>query len=234
MSSQVSAREAPAAAHDSIALLKEILAQDRSVMNFEHYAVSDEHRKRMAHLNQSAPCLYDNPEITPRSIWFQHPRWFQNSQMPPFHIHYRQEMQNVLRFLLKAYESSDTTHVVKAVRNAKLHFDSSMRGLHGHVRIEEYACFPLYEQEYPEISIRFLYQDHMELHKAENAVREVLENFLVEEKTDEPLLSEHSQKPPLVRAIETTLDFDAKLMAHLGEEEEIVVPMSLTEKDIWF
>jgi len=30
------------------------------------------------------------------------------------------------------------------------------------------------------------------------------------------------------------LNFDDQLMTHLGEEEEIVVPMSLTEKPIWF
>ena len=101
-----------------------------------------------------------------------------------------------------------------------------MRGLNGHVSIEEYACFPLYQQVYPAVKLDFLVDDHKELHRAEEHVVKTLRNLQNDAggKDDELILS----------ALEVVLDFDDHLMAHLGEEEEIVVPLSLTDKPIWF
>lgn len=219
------------------AKLRDILQQNRTVMNFEHYTPSAAHVARMQQLKKAAPHLYDNPTLTPRSTWFDHPRWYENSQMPPFHVHYREEMQTVLRWLGKAYErvvaadadddDQGATTARAMIRKAQAHFLSSMRGLDGHVSIEEYACFPLYEQVYPEVNIRFLYQDHKALHAAEKEVKAVLERLtMIEDKGVTRVM--------ILDAIQIMLDFDAQLVAHLGEEEEIVVPMSLTEKEIWF
>jgi hypothetical protein len=204
-----------------------VLSQDRGVQNFEHYTPGTDHLSRMKALAQSAPELYDNPDITPRSRWFQHPRYRQNSQMPPFHVHFRQEMQEVLRCLYQAYAAaasadSSSQHYL---RRAAATFHGSMRGLHGHVSIEEYACFPLYKNMYPGIDLQFLYADHKNLHRAEETVADALDT-LRQQPTAAP--------GQIVDAMEMFLKFDDQLMAHLGEEEELVVPMSLTKRDVFF
>ena len=115
-----------------------VLSQDRGVLNFERYKPSQEHVRRMQSLAESAPELYNNPSITPRSKWFSHPRYHQNSQMPPFHVHFRQEMQGVIQYLVKAYSSGDPPKSVTShIRRAHSTFVGSMRGLNGHVSIEE-------------------------------------------------------------------------------------------------
>ena len=203
--------------------IEQVLAQDRHVLNFEHYTPSPEHVQRMETLAKLAPELYDNPDITPRSKWFQHARYHQNSQMPPFHVHFRTETQAVIHMLYKALQVPESQQ--QSIRRAAHIFQSSMRGLQGHVSIEEYACFPLYQQTYPHVDVSFLTNDHKDLHK--------------QEETTQKELSELSlQSSPSKQAIQETLgvvlDFDQHLLAHLGEEEEIVVPMSLTEKSIFF
>ena len=160
--------------------------------------------------------------------------------MPPYHVHFRVELQTAIEYLFKAYEmqqrslkeednlSSSEQHqqqIQMMIQRSNNIFRSSMQGLHGHVSIEEYACFPLYQQTYPHVTVSFLTNDHKELHK--------------QEETTQKSLSELSlQSSPSKQAIQETLgvvlDFDQHLLAHLGEEEEIVVPMLLTEKTIHF
>mmetsp|Transcript_10772 Transcript_10772/g.29737 ORF Transcript_10772/g.29737 Transcript_10772/m.29737 type:complete len:240 (-) Transcript_10772:163-882(-) len=204
--------------------LAAVLGQDRGALNFQHYKVSSEHVRRLQALARASPDLYDNPEITPRAKWFDHPKFNENSQMPPFHVHFRLELQTVLKHLARAYESEDCQKQRRLVKHAHQTFSSSMRGLNGHVRIEEYACFPLYKELYPHVDIRFLYQDHESLHSSEQRTLEHLAN----------LGNTSISQQDVVNAIQQVLDFDDHLMAHLGEEEEVVVPMSLTEKEVWF
>jgi hypothetical protein len=205
-----------------------VLAQDRGLLNFPHYTVSEAHRQRLDQLRRQAPNLYDNPVISPRHTWFTHPRWHENSQMPPFHVHYRQEMQEVVRCLYEACKQEQQT-TLKWIRRATQIFRHSMQGLHGHVNIEEYACFPLYQREFPHIDFTFLYEDHKDLHDAEVTVYKALEDAATAAST-----STARPTTALQKALQVTLEFDAHLLRHLGEEEEIVVPLSLTEKDIWF
>ena len=218
-----------------LARVQQVLSQDRQTLNFEHYTTSDEHKQRLQELATVAPELYDNSSITPRSKWFQHPRYRQNSQMPPFHVHFRYELQDVVRYVYEAYSASDARRQSQALQKAHSLFQRSMRGLNGHVSIEEYACFPIYKDLYPHMDLQFLYADHQHLHATEQHV----------ERTLRGLLKQSSQQPSgasiimipreeLVSVLETVLDFDDMLMTHLGEEEEIVVPMSLTDKDFFF
>lgn len=221
-----------------LGLLKDILAQDRSVLNYVHYTPSPEHHARMTQLLQAAPHLYDNPQVTPRSEWFRHPRWHQNSQMPPFHVHYRQEMQTVLKLLLHAHDSLDgevggggqqqqqqQAAAARALRNAQVDFIASMRDLTGHVSIEEYTCFPLYEQAYPQVNIGFLYQDHKDLHAAENRVRQAMDQLLsgggggVMAGSTALVVSRRD----VLAVIDKMLEFDAQLMnrrAHVLDGQE--------------
>lgn len=208
--------------------IQKVLSQDRGVLNFEHYTPGDEHLERMKKLKQVAPELYDNPSITPRSKWFQHPRYRQNSQMPPYHIHFRHEMQEALSSLYEAYHTEDPAKQRQYIRRASSTFHGSMRGLNGHVSIEEYACFPTYKHLHPHVDIRFLYDDHKHLHEEENAVSTALARLV------EAQQSESFSRDQILNTLEVFLAFDDVLMAHLGEEEEIVVPMSLTDKPVHF
>ena len=229
--------------------IETILAQDRREENFGHYTSSDKHAKRIQQLAQIAPELYDNPSITPRQKWFGHARYYDNSQMPPFHIHFRCELQSVIKSLWRAwqhllgheYDDDDKNNTRKVlhghVQRAQRTFQSCMRGLHGHVRIEEYACFPLYKQTCPALAdiVATLEKDHHELHQAEQGVHEALVDAVATLDKNLPLEDgDTAIKNRLAKTLQTVLDFDDVLMAHLGEEEEIVVPMSLTDKPIWF
>jgi hypothetical protein len=219
-----------------VARVKLILSQDRGVLNFENYTPSSGHVNRMKSLARTAPELYDSPHITPRSKWFSHEKWNQNSQMPPYHVHFRQELQDVVRYLFDAYNNNSNHHhpnnnkSTMMIQNAHSLFVGSMRGLNGHVSIEEYACFPLYVDTFPNVDIACLYKDHKQLHKSEKAVQKTLSSLLEEEEKS----SEKASRQAILSSLQVVLDFDDRLMAHLGEEEEIVVPMSLTDKDIWF
>lgn len=206
--------------------LEGILSQERLVLNFEHYTVSEEHTKRMTELAKQVPTLYANPEITPRSKWFQHPRFHENSQMPPFHVHFRQEMKECLNYLYEAYSNEDNDAQHKHLLRAYRTFSGSMRGLNGHVSIEEYACFPLYRDCFPQVNIDFLYHDHKSLKDAERKTMHQLEALGASQ--------QDITKEEIMQCLQQLLDFDDQLMAHLGEEEEVVVPMSLTDQEIWF
>ena len=216
---------------DTLSRLKTILSQDRGVQNFEHYTPSDEHKERMNYLAEHAPDLFNNPTRTPRSTWFRHPRYHQNSQMPPYHVHFRQEMQGTLQYLYDTLSASQATNQLRALNSADRYFRGCMRGLNGHVSIEEYACFPCYKDNFPAIDIDFLYADHKELHRSEESVKKAFSTIL--DKADENY-GDLIPKADILEIIQQVLDFDDQLMSHLGEEEELVVPLSLTDKDIYF
>ena len=137
----------------TITNLQRVLSQDRNKLNFEEYTVSDRHKQRLEELAKIAPELYDNPTITPRSTWFNHPKYYDNSQMPPFHVHFRQEIQTTLQYLYQALnnsgERSSDVQKLLNIQSAQRYFNGCMRGLNGHVSIEEYACFPLYQKIFP-------------------------------------------------------------------------------------
>ena len=214
--------------------IQSVLSQDRGVLNFEQYTPGKDHRERIKKLAKVAPELYDNPSITPRSKWFQHPRYRQNSQMPPYHIHFRQEMQEVLRCLYQAYVASDSSSRRQELRRASSIFHGSMRGLNGHVSIEEYACFPTYKSLHPHADIQFLYTDHEDLHQAETKFSNALTGLLEAPPPQQQQQQQSFSRDQLLNVLEGFLEFDDHLMSHLGEEEEIVVPMSLTEKNVHF
>jgi hypothetical protein len=216
----------------------------------------------MEQLAKLVPQLYDNPDITPRSKWFSHANYGRNSQMPPYHVHFREELQQVISYLYQAYQQQQQQQeesaplppptnkkLVQSLKRVSALFQGSMRGLQGHVSIEEYMCFPKYASTFPTVNIRFLYDDHEELHKAEHDVQVQLSK-LVETFSHSPPPQRKSSSSSsvdddddesrlqhvllLTTTLQSVLDFDDLLLAHLGEEEEIVVPMSLTEKRIVF
>ncbi len=198
--------------------LKVILSQDRHVVDFRSYQPSKEHLQRMAVLARGAPEIFNNPSITPRSMWFSHPNWGRSSQMPLYHVHFREEVQDVVRHLYDAFNTAANNRKL-AVRKAFTHFNFAMTGLDGHVSIEESNVFPRIQKSFPAVNIDFLYEDHTELRKSEEGVVAAF-NFVLFSDTA-------MEKDDIVRLLETVLDFDDHLLAHLGEEEEIVVPLTL-------
>lgn len=149
--------------------------------------------------------------------------------MPPFHVHFRHELQIVVWSLSEAYnaavDGSDMAKIRHFIHRADRMFQGSMCGLNGHVSIEEYACFPTYQSLYPHVPIQFLVEDHEHLHTTEAEVTHAL-----------PKISNKQNigAEDLLSVLTAVVNFDDMLMSPLGEEEEIVVPMSLTEKNVHF
>lgn len=113
--------------------VEDVLKQDRSVVDFRHYTPSPEHVERMKSLKCNFPDLYGNPSVSSRRQWFNHPNWYNTPQMPTFHVHFREEMQAVVRNLYEAYESSKnnagglTIQTVLSIQDADSNFTSCMK-----------------------------------------------------------------------------------------------------------
>lgn len=214
--------------------LQSVLEQRRDIINFKDYAVSEEHVKRMQELAQALPEVFANPAKTQRSQWFSHPNYDTNNQMPNLHVHYRLEMQGVLFYLQKAYRAlkngASPPHSI--LLSAFRQFKGSMEGLHHHVAVEEWKLFPVFQLNY-DLDLKFLHEDHEHLHQTESRLFQAL-SYLKEASSSSSSSEQRVQEAPddleeqLVGAIQLALDFDQQLLSHLGEEEEIVVPMSLS------
>ncbi|KAG1672127.1 hypothetical protein FOA52_001715 [Chlamydomonas sp. UWO 241] len=128
-------------------------------VNFQQYTVGPEQEGRLQALGA---------KLIPRALWWQHPNYKGRTQMPLYHVHYRQEMQQVA---------------------------------------------------HPEQDLGFLYEDHQVLHQLEEGLTGAMEALLRDK--GEP---GQGAKVALVRA---ALQMDSALITHLGEEEEVVVPLTL-------
>ena len=73
----------------TIALVQDLLNAPRGDVNYTLYTTSDAHRTRMQDLPESLKI--------PREQWFTHRNWRGRTQMPPYHVHFREEMQQVCR-----------------------------------------------------------------------------------------------------------------------------------------
>ncbi len=123
-------------------------------------------------------------------------------------------MQAVLKVLDLASRETGAqrlSHCADALRI----FEYCMQGLAFHVSIEERRLFPMLQREYPSVDVSFLYEDHKHLHKLEDSLKKTLRACAKKDGSS------------LDAAISSALEFDACLLQHLGEEEEIVVPMML-------
>ena len=148
--------------------------------------------------------------------------------MAPFHVHFRQEMQQSIRYLhhcLVSLSEKRTSRAATSASQAYGAFRGCMLGLNGHVGIEEYAVFPQFQKKFPSVDIRFLYQDHQKLHDKEAKTKTTLK--MVSDSLKENA-GEEVSSDIVLDALQELLDFDKDLMAHLGEEEEFIVPMTLS------
>ena len=103
-----------------------------------------------------------------------------------------------------------------------------METLSFHVQIEENHFFPACQEAYPMINLQSLFDDHEKLHEKEsNLHSEFHESLALLNDTGADVTKLVTS---LVKLGSSALAFDDVLMNHLGEEEEIVVPICLTKR----
>ena len=233
----------------------------RSLVNYPHYEVCEAHKLRLRGLT---------PEMRiPREKWFDHPFYRKQKQMCDYHVHFREEMLQVMvgiqgahnLFLDAGGREEDEANreraragMMKGLRRTSSIFSKSMEVLNFHVTMEERYLFPEM-QKISIIDLSFLYQDHKHLHEAEAKVTSALDVLLqhllrtMTARSQEYLKQQRSQGQSdskddkgdrgdsdedvkggqmFLDLIACALEFDTVFMNHLGEEEEIVMPISLT------
>lgn len=95
--------------------------------------------------------------------------------------------------------------------------------------------FPKLQQMYPEADISFLYDDHKALHTKEVTVLQMLKKSITATAAATATKSGkdgyQTAKDAIATTLQTLLDYDEAIIIHLGEEEEVVVPMMLIPED---
>jgi hypothetical protein len=210
------------------AQIEVLLAEDRTVLSYTNYTPSASHLQRMHCLGATHAYIFQNPQVTPRFMWFSHPHWHLKEQMPQYHVHFRLELQEALRSLCDCYYSFSWKAQYHAAQNAHQYLDAMAQGLRGHASIEENYLFPDYHVKFPNIDLSFLYHDHKRLHQVERAAKRRLRNLLerIQAIFDRTRVVPRDEILPVLEALFT---LDRELVAHLGEEEEVIVPLTLSE-----
>lgn len=204
--------------------LRQVLGEDRGVMNYIQYTPSSEHVQRMKDFAKAEPSVFDNPKITPRETWFTNPIFSRSTQMPPYHIHFRREMQEAVRYLYETYAAKTPKSQSRAARNAQHFVQGCLSGLHGHVGIEEHRVFPMMQRRHPKVDLQFLFEDHQRLDREERELTRELNQLVRSTNSSQDSLVPREE---IMKVLKKLLAFDKTLMTHLGEEEEVVVPISL-------
>ena len=137
--------------------------------------------------------------------------------MVDYHVHYRTELQSAIKHLLRAIEKGDEH---KNLENSFSRFYGCIRGLGGHIQIEERRLFPKYIRMmgFPKDGIKFLDECHRELEKSERDLESEYRRLYSQEKIS---------KDDLQKCLGMLLKFDEDLNQHLGEEEDMVTPCEI-------
>jgi len=174
---------------------------------YEDYSTSSEHISFISNLP---------PELQlPRNEWIKHDHWDVTPLMTSFHVKFRISLQQIIRALVSAYIGTHGTDVPRAAQN-----EFSLE-LEKHAHLEEQNIFPVLEELFPKArGMREALQTaHIELEKSETAI-----NNMFSEIDDDKC---YKGSLALRKLITAMVNYDTQLMQHLGEEEEIVVPMGL-------
>lgn len=192
------------------AQLAKTVAQDRSVLVFHDFELSKDGAARKEGLGQL---------LVQRNEWLGHHAWTRRPQMPTFHVKFRQGMQKILQILSDWYLSAsrDASPAAEACRQ----FTMFREGLRMHVRIEEKQLFPQLQRWHPRVDTSFLYVDHARLHELEEEVARKFRSIST------MALYGHVERDDKAELLRSLLAFDKCLITHLGEEEDIIVPLTL-------
>lgn len=159
-----------------------VLKENRGVVNFKNYVTSEAHKVRMK--------TFPKRLQIPRSQWFQHKNWPGRMHMPPYHVHFRQDMQDAIKTVVRSFQTPSLASRQQSIKSALRIFQSGMRSLTGHVGLEERAVFPMMVRANPDVNLDFLWEDHKELHEGVDRVvrqmRQLIHSLTSakEEKTD--------------------------------------------------
>lgn len=225
------------------AQLQSILSEDRSTQIFEHYSPSLAHVARMKKLRTVQPEL-----CIPRGEWLSHENWSLNKQMTSYHIPIRSKMQASLVELVSCYDEvgregeavdlglggEEQLEVMRGrVASAFQAFRMCTMVLGGHAGKEERNTFPAMMHWFPKVDMKDMFDTHEDLDHAADAVGAMFGRLQAHldgdggAKGDCGSSSSSSAHELLADLVDAALQFDAQLNQHLGEEEELLVPMSL-------
>ena len=200
--------------------------QSRNKVNYTNYEPS------LCFLERKKAWPPKIKELT-RETWWSHKDYHRYPQMPEFHVHFRVETASMMKAIYEAYDFHQKGNRLKRERKmnlAKNTFESSMSTLSFHVAIEERRVFPEMQRKVGnEIDMSFLYEDHESLHKAEEQLKMSLELACVEcvKGVGKDAENDDEVESALSQVVSDALAFDTVFMNHLGEEEELVVPITL-------
>jgi len=149
-----------------------VINDARHMVNYSNYVTSDEHKNRMKTLPKKLRI--------PRDQWFNHKNWPGRVHMPNYHVHFRQTMQQVIKAIVLSFQTSSVAACRQNIQSALRSFQSLLRSLSGHVSIEERVAFPQMVRAHPNVNLKFLWEDHKELHQdADKLVRQLRQHIQV-------------------------------------------------------
>jgi len=106
---------------DELQKLWHAARENRARQNYTAYEVGPDHSKRVMSLGD---------KFVSREDWWTHPKYRKRPQMPPYHVHFREEMQECIKLLLAWYNSGrEPTH--QFLQTGRDVFGSCMGGLRG-------------------------------------------------------------------------------------------------------
>lgn len=138
--------------------------------------------------------------------------------MPHYHNHFREESREVVRALNGCRTGAAGRGGIRAqLRRVARYFDGHCRGLSSHVSMEEGFVFSQLRSFHSAADLSELCNDHAALHQQQRSVSAMMTT-----------LSQADTEPAeddLCPLVDAAVAYDDALLRHLGEEEEIVVPL---------
>lgn len=218
--------------------LRKLLAEDRSTEIFENYTAGLSHITRMRKMRTVQPEL-----CIPRNDWMQHENWSLNKQMTSYHIPIRSKMQQCLRELVMCFDAIGRSGEIVQLGGEQLEimsdniasafkaFRMCIMVLSGHADKEEHNTFPSLMHFFPKVDIKDMFDSHEGLDSAAEAVRDMFSELISHLAKGAVSTHKSNAHKQLADLIDAAMQFDAHLNQHLGEEEELAVPMSLVAPD---
>lgn len=147
-----------------------VLADNRQLVDYRNYVTSDAHKNRMKHLPKRLQI--------PRDKWFNHRNWQGRIHMPNYHVHFREDMQEAVKAVVRSFQARSLADRRRNVAYALQTLRGVLRSLSGHVSIEERRVFPAMVRANPDVDLKFLWEDHKELHETADEVVEIMQQYV--------------------------------------------------------
>ena len=186
------------------------------------------HHQRLKHIYAVQPQL-----CIPRDMWTTHENWSLNKQMTQYHMPIRRLLHKVVCGLCDGYATrrpvKETTHTFNhTLSEAYTRFQQFECILHQHAEREETHLFRKMSKRFADIDFNILCAAHREI---DSCVERV--DVLFKHLTQQPAQQQHTNglDASFGLLLVALLELHTRLMDHLNEEEDILVPMSLVQPD---